>query len=172
MDEDSILDAAITFLQSDDWHLAYRTRPVAESAIAGADAILCNATNCAFRLVDAKGESKSPATRSTAFANCLGTLIKRIRFQSGYMHLETKALFTPPVGMSTDEFREYMRQNAVYQNCEYWLVFSTSMRQTILDTIDPALAGLLRLYILLVDNDGKVERFKWRQTPPNTALHR
>jgi hypothetical protein len=106
MNEDSILDAAITYLQSGDWRLTYRTRPVAESAIAGVDAILFNATLSTFRLVDAKGESNSPASRSTAFANCLGTLLKRIRFQSGYLHLETKALFTPPNGMSTDEFRK------------------------------------------------------------------
>jgi hypothetical protein len=161
MDEDTILDAAIRFLQSDDWHLSYRTRRVANSAIAGVDAILFNARLSTFRLVDAKGESNTPAVRSTAFANCLGTLLKRIRFQSGYLHLETKALFTPPAGMSTDEFRENMRQNAVHRNCEYWLVFPTTMRQTLLDTVDPTLAGLLRLFILLVGNDGDVERFRW-----------
>ena len=161
MDEDSILDAAITFPQSDDWHLAYRTRPLAESAIAGVDAILFDPSLNAFRLVDAKGESNSPAQRSTGFAICLGSLVKRIRFHPGYLHLESKKLFTPPDGMSVEDFRENMRENAVHRNCEYWLVLPASMRQTILDTLDPALAALLRLYVLLIDNDGNVEPFRW-----------
>lgn len=161
MDEDAILDAAIIFLQTDDWHLSYRTRPVADGAIAGVDAILFNATISAYRIVDAKGESSSPASRSTAFANCLGSLIKRIRFNSGYLHLENKALFTPPAGISVDAFRETMRQDAVHRNCEYWLVFPTTMRQTILDTLDPALTGILNIHIILVNDVGAVEHFRW-----------
>lgn len=161
MDEDSILDIAISFLSTKGWYLAYRTRPIQDGAIAGVDAILYNPELNEFRLIDAKGESKSPPQRSTHFANCLGSLLKRIRIDSGYLHLESKALFIPLPKSPIKDFREHMRRHAVHRNCEYWLVFPFSMRQTIVDTLDPALAGILRLYILLVDEKGIATRFEW-----------
>lgn len=161
MDEDSILETAIRFLQTDGWHLSYRTRPIAEGAIAGVDAILYNPELTEFRLIDAKGESSDSVARSTAFVNCLGTLIKRIRFQAGYLHLESTALFTPPAGADVNTFKDIMRREAVHRNCEYWLVFPISMRQTIIDTLDPTLAGILRLNILLVNDKAEAERFAW-----------
>lgn len=161
MDEDTLLGVAIEYLRTDGWHLAYRTRPISNGAIAGTDAVLYNHKLSEYRLVDAKGESKSPADRSTAFANCLGTLLKRIRFQSGYLHLESTALFTPPEGVSVSAFRDQMRLLAIHRNCEYWLALPASMRQTILDTLDPALAGVLRLSVLLVDEQRNAFRLKW-----------
>lgn len=161
MDEDSVLDVAIQFLSKDDWHLAYRTRRVSQSAIPGVDAILCKTVLKEFRLIDAKGESRNPEQRSAAFVNCLGSLVKRIHINSGYLHLEAKALFTPPDGYTSKAFRTFMREHAIHRNCEYWLAFPDTMRQTIIDTLDPALAGILRIYILLVDPDGNPTRFVW-----------
>lgn len=161
MNEDELLEVAIGFLLSEGWQLVYRTRPIAQGARAGVDAILFNPHLSAFRLIDAKGESTSPVARSIAFANCLGTLVKRIRFRAGYLHLESIALFTPPQGFTIDAFRDHMRQHAVHRNCEYWLALPATMRQTILDTLDPHLAGVLRLQVLLVDAMGIAERMSW-----------
>jgi hypothetical protein len=151
MNEDLILDAAINVLMEDRWHLAYKTRALTGGAFPGVDAILYSADLAQFRLVDAKGDKGTPVGRSSDFVNCLGSLVKRIRFNSGYLHLEARSHFTPPAGMTVDEFRGLLRERASHRNCEYWLALPATMRQTILDTLDPVLAGLLRIRVLLVD---------------------
>jgi hypothetical protein len=151
LNEDLILDAAIEVLMEDSWHLAYKTRAVSGGAIAGVDAILYSADLAQFRLIDAKGDKGTPVGRSSDFVNCLGSLVKRIRFNTGYLHLEARSHFTPPTGMTVNGFRDLLRERASHRNCEYWLALPTTMRQTIVDTLDPVLAGLLRIRVLLVD---------------------
>ncbi len=106
MDEDKILKTSIQYLLGTGWHLAYQTRSIADGAFAGVDAILYHSATQRFRLVEAKGESSSPQARSTAFANCLGTLVKRIKFQTGYLHLETTAALPRSVNFLSGILRD------------------------------------------------------------------
>ncbi len=160
MTEDQILDAAINTLLQDNWHLGYKTRPISDGAIAGVDAILFNPRLGEFRLIDAKGDRGTPVGRSSDFVNCLGSIVKRIRFNAGYLHLEARSHFTPPLGISVNQFRDLLRQRAMHRNCEYWLALPTTMQQTVVDTLDPVLAGILRLRILLADAEGTLP-FNW-----------
>ncbi len=88
MQEDDVLNRAIAKFAAEGWHLIYKTRPIAESAIGGVDAILMKRDPWQFVFVDAKGCLESKEKRSNGFTNCLGALVKRIRFDRGYTGVE------------------------------------------------------------------------------------
>jgi hypothetical protein len=95
MNEDQVLQAVIQWFATRGSRPIYQTRPVAESAIGGVDAILYDPQQCRYTFIDAKGTAAEKVKRSTSFTNSLGSLIKRIRFETGYSGLEAKARFTP-----------------------------------------------------------------------------
>jgi len=55
------------------------------------------------------------------------------------------------------ELREALREHGVHRNCEYILALPASLRRTASDSIDPALAALLHIRVLLMSENGVVE---------------
>ena len=72
MHEDDVLWRAIAWFTERGWKFIYQTLTVAEGAFGGVVAILM----------------KVSPWRSGGFTNCLGALIKRIRFERGYLSNE------------------------------------------------------------------------------------
>lgn len=160
MDEDAILEAAVHWLEKQGWQTIYRTRSIAEGAIGGVDAILAKEHPWQFAFVDAKGDSDSKERRSVGFTNCLGAMIKRIRFESGYRSNEQAALFRPLGDLSSAECRDRVRELAVRSRSHYILALPQSLRRTALSAIDPSLAALLNLQVLIV-SEAAVEEMAW-----------
>jgi hypothetical protein len=102
------------------------------------------------------------ARRSAGFTNCLGALIKRIRFEHGYRSNEAGRRFHRPTDCkwSVHELREALREYGTHRHCEYVLALPTSFRRTASESIDPALASLLHIRVLLISEKG-AEELDW-----------
>ena len=96
LSDDLVLARAIAWFIQEGAHVLYKTRTIADGAIGGVDAILFDSDSDRFTFIDAKGKATSPAKRSNAFTNCLGALMKRIRFETGYAGVESADLFSSP----------------------------------------------------------------------------
>src|SRR6266576_3080406 len=101
MNEDQVLQSVIQWFIASGSTSLYQTRPIAEGAIAGVDAILFSPKHQRYTFIDAKGAAATPVSRSTAFSNSLGSLIRRIRFETGYSGFEAASRFTPPESRAT-----------------------------------------------------------------------
>lgn len=147
MSEDVVLQNVINWFASLNSTLLYQTRPVAEGAIGGVDAILfCPHTN-RFIFIDAKGAATKPVSRAASFSNSLGNLIKRIRFENGYTGNEAAERFIPL------ESRNRIATEARHRVSDYILALTPDYEQTVRMTLDPALASLLHIRVLFVETD-------------------
>ena len=154
MNEDQVLQAAIQWFTAGGSRLIYQTRPLSEGAIGGADAILISEHTNRYTFIDAKGKyAKSPA-RSNAFSNSLGTILKRIRFERGYSGLEDARRFTSP------EARAAMNADARHRVSDYVLALTPDFEETVRTALDPALASLLHIRVLLVAPE-VIREFTW-----------
>ena len=151
MNEDAILQAAIAWFTSRGSTLIYQTRPFSEGASASADAILHSAES---RI------TPTPVARATAFTNSLGSLIKRNRFDRGYSGREETARFNPP------ESRAGVATAARHQVSDYVLALTPDYEDEVRIALDPALASLLHIRVLLFAPDS-VREFSW--PPANKA---
>ncbi|MFZ4778646.1 MAG: hypothetical protein ACOYM3_25035 [Terrimicrobiaceae bacterium] len=156
MNEDLVLDRAIEWFLQKGTNLLYRTRPIAGGAIGGVDAILVSPITRRYTFIDAKGGAASPVKRSNAFTNCLGALIKRIRFESGYSGMEDAGLFTSP------KARKDVADSARHRNSNYVLALTPDYEQTVRSALDPSLASLLHIEVLFVFPDSIAE-FEWTE---------
>ena len=160
MTEDALLAEVIYYFAEDGWSLAYQTRPLSQGAIAGVDAILLKQDPWRFVFIDAKGSTHDSIKRSNNFTNALGAILKRIRFERGYMGFEAKKYFNSTKGMTRNEVIETIKKYAVHRNSQYILAFDRDMEQTIKSSFDPALASLLHISVLFV-SESEVTFFRW-----------
>jgi hypothetical protein len=160
MEEDKLLDKAVAFFTNAGWTLAYQTRPLSQGAIAGVDAVLVRKNPWQFVFVDAKGSTTESVRRSNNFTNALGAILKRIRFEKGYIGLEARKNFIACHGLGQREIIDLLRKHAVHRNSEYVLAFDPEMVETVKTSLDPALAALLHIRVLLVD-DSSTRFFQW-----------
>ena len=160
MTEDDVLTAGVEWLKGQGWQLCYLTRPLAEGAIGGVDAILFKLAPQSFAFVDAKGDSGSKEAKSAAFTNCLGALMKRIRVCGGYAGVEAKSRFIAAAGLKVPELRRAVQEKGLHRSSLYYLVLPESHAQTVESALDPALASLLHIHVLMVGSDG-VREHQW-----------
>ena len=173
MNEDQVVDAAIGWLGQQGWQVCYRTRPVAAGAIGGVDAILIQERPHHFAFVEGKGEAATPVQRSAGFTQALGSLLKRIRFERGYLGIEATERLQPTPGQSVAQLRALLQESAVHRRSEYFLALPHSYRQTVEVCLDPALAALLHMRVLLVAGEaGATELWYEPADAPSTSLHR
>lgn len=148
VDEDVVLQRAIQWYQdkSEGWELIYQTRPITKKpgAIGGVDAILFSERLARFSFIDAKGTSVGKEAKSKAFTNALGALIKRIRFENGYGGVEASALYV------SSQWRARVKSEARHRRSEYMLALTPDYVATVNSALDPALAALLHLRVLIV----------------------
>jgi len=154
MNEDQVLQAVIQWFVASGTTLLYQTRPIAEGAIAGVDAILFSPQHQRYTFIDAKGAATTPVARSTSFSNSLGSIIKRIRFESGYSGPEAAARFTPP------ESRATIATTARHRVSDYVLALTPDYEETVRTALDPALASLLHIRVLIVRPDA-IREYAW-----------
>jgi hypothetical protein len=154
MNEDQVLQAVIEWFVARGSTLLYQTRPIAEGAIAGVDAIMFSPRHQRYTFIDAKGAATTPVARSTSFSNCLGSLIKRIRFESGYSGLEAADRFTPI------ESRATIATAARHRVSDFVLAFTPDYEETVRLALDPALASLLHIRVLIVQPDS-IREYAW-----------
>ena len=154
MNEDQVLQAVIQWFTDSGSTLIYQTRPLSEGAIAGVDAILYSAKQNRYTFIDAKGAAATPVARSTAFSNSLGAVIKRIRFERGYSGMEAASRFTPP------ESRASVAANARHRVSDYILALTPDYEETVRVALDPALASLLHIRVLIAAPDA-IREFTW-----------
>jgi len=160
MKEDGVLEKSIQFFKNQGWVLIYQTRSLSEGAIGGVDAILLLRDPLRLIFVDAKGETSNSVKRSTDFTNALGALVKRIRFERGYSTVEDIKRYLSIEGLKPVQVRDLVKKHGVHRNSEYVLAVDPSMKETIKSALDPSLAGLLHIRILLVDEES-VGFFQW-----------
>lgn len=161
MDEDAVLQAALGWLALQGWELAYRTRPIAEGAIGGVDAILIKGGRPRhFCFVDAKGEAPNPVGRATSFTNCVGALLKRIRIEAGYLGNEAAERFQPVGEFSADQVRDLVAREGVHKRSQYILAVTSDFTNTVTTSLDASIASLLHIQVLEV-NDGGVMPIYW-----------
>jgi hypothetical protein len=160
MHEDKVLDQAIAHFTADGWVLIYRTRPIAEGAIGGVDAILLKHNPWRFTFIDAKGYAETKERRAGGFTNCLGALLKRIRFEHGYSSNEAVDRFIPTGEFTAEDYRNRLVEHGKHKNSEYVLAMTPDIRQTVMTALDPSLAALLHISVLLV-SDNCVEKMHW-----------
>jgi hypothetical protein len=158
--EDQVVEAAVRWGVARAWVPCYRTRRVDAGAMGGVDAILYRQEPWRFAFIDGKGDSASPTKRSAYFTSCLGALIKRIRFERGYLSNEAVASFLPVPSCSTAQLRVALREHGVHRNSEYVLALPLSLRRTVVECLDPALASLLHIRVLLISAN-VVEELRW-----------
>ena len=154
MNEDQVLQSVIQWFIASGSTLLYQTRSIAEGAIAGVDAILYSPQHRRYTLIDAKGAAATPVARSTSFSNSLGSLIKRIRFESGYSGFEAASRFTPP------ESRATVATDARHRISDYVLALTPDYEETLRTALDPALASLLHIRAIIVQPDS-VHEYAW-----------
>lgn len=162
MNEDEILERSITYYSHQGLTLLYRTRPIADGAIGGVDAILHKPEPLKFVFIDAKGGGVDSIRRSTDFNNVVGAMVKRIRFEKGYSGVEDTKRFNPLGNKTPKEVREMIKNHAVYRHSEYVLALAPEMKETIRFGLDPTLMSLLKIHILIVHPD-TFEFYVWRQ---------
>lgn len=160
MHEDEVLNRAVAAYTADGWQLIYKTRPIAEGAIGGVDAILMKQNPWRFVFIDAKGCAEKKEKRSSGFTICLGALLKRIRFEHGYTSNEAVDRFVAAGEFSAEDYRERLVEHGKHKSSEYVLAVTPDMRQTVTTGFDPTLAALLHITILLVSENG-VEKMQW-----------
>jgi hypothetical protein len=160
MHEDEVVGRSIRWFAEQGWRCVYQTRAVSAGAIGGVDAILIKNDPCKFVFIDAKGSADSKERRSLAFTNCLGALIKRIRFEQGYLSNEAFNCFIPTDDVSAEECRRQLSSSAVHKNSEYVLAVTPDFRETVRTALDPTLASLLHIRVLLV-SDAITEEMHW-----------
>jgi hypothetical protein len=159
MKEDSLLTKAISFFTDAGWQIVYRTRS-SSHAIAGVDAILLSGNPWQFVFIEAKGSAKDSVDRSSQFTSALGTILKRIRFERGYIGLEAKKNFTATEELTTREIIDLLKNHAIHRNSEYVLAFDPEMKETIKTSFDPALASILHIRVLFVD-ESTTRFYQW-----------
>jgi len=160
MHEDEVVRRSIAWFTEQGWNLIYQTRAVADGAIGGVDAILMKAEPWKFVFIDGKGAAETKERRSGGFTNCLGAIIKRIRFVQGYLSNEAANRFIPNEQFLADDYRQRLTEFGVHRNSEYVLALTPDMRETVRTALDPALAALLHIRILLVNETG-IEEMHW-----------
>jgi hypothetical protein len=160
MHEDDVLRRAVAWFVDRGWMLIYQTRPVAEGALGGVDAVLMRVSPWRFVFIDAKGAGKNKVRRSSGFTNCLGALIKRIRFEQGYLSNEALDKYIPSSEFTAEDYRQRLSQFGVHKNSEYVLTLTPDMRETVRTALDPTLASLLHIRALLVAEDS-IEEMQW-----------
>lgn len=161
MNEDEVLEAALSWLAQQGWQLAYCTRPIAEGAIGGVDAILIEAgPPRRFCFIDAKGQAPNPVRRATSFTNCIGALLKRIRIETGYVGNEAADRFLPVGDLSAAEVRALIAQEGVFRRSEYVLAVTSDFRNTATTVLDSSVSSLLHIKILEVSDAG-VTQLDW-----------
>lgn len=159
MNEDEVLESTIQWFAASGSTLLYQTRPLAEGAIGGVDAIVHSSEYDRYSLIDAKGAAATPQARSTNFSNGLGSLIKRIRFETGYSGMEAADRFNPP-----DE-RARVATEARHCRTDYVLALTSDYENTVRGGIDPALASLLHIRVLIVQPT-IIQEFTWQRINP------
>lgn len=163
MTENDVLDAAIDHCKEKGWTLTYRTKRLVKTAQGGTgaqggtDAILIQEDPRRFRFIEAKGDETNKAKKSAGFTNCLGATLKRIRVKKGYLSNEAKARFTPPVGFTVEQFRRLLVTSATLENSEYVMALPRSLEETLKSCLDPDLAKLLHIKVLMVEEQGATE---------------
>lgn len=157
INEDNVVATTVTWLEKQGWQLCFRTRPVAEGAIGGVDAILLREKPLRFAFVDGKGDTPSATKRSRGFTSALGALIKRIRFERGYLGNEARSCFQALPGRTVPELRELLQRAAIHRRSEYFLALPESYEQTVYECLDPALAALLNVRVVFVGPDAIVK---------------
>jgi hypothetical protein len=160
MHEDEVVGRAIDWFTGQGWKLIYQTRPIADGAIGGVDAILMKVEPWKFVFIDGKGAAETKERRSGGFTNCLGALIKRIRFEQGYLSNEAVNRFIPDDQFAAEDYRQRLTQFGVHKNSEYVLALTPDMRETVRTGLDPALAALLHVHVLLV-SESAIEEMQW-----------
>lgn len=160
IDEDTLLDQVIGHYAAHGWITIYRTRPVVQGAIGGVDAILLKGPPWQFVFIDAKGSMRTPPERSLGFTNCLGALIKRIRFERGYRSNEATRLFLPYQEQGLEEVRRIVHDFGTHKNSEYVLALPAELGSTVRDSLDPTLASLLHIRVFLVSRES-FQEFRW-----------
>lgn len=160
MHEDDIVRLAVGWFTERGWKLVYQTRAIADGAIGRVDAILTKVDPWKFVFIDGKGAAESKERRSSGFTNCLGAIIKRIRFEQGYRGNEAVSLFISDEQFSAEDYRQRLNQFGVHRNSEYVLALSPDMHHTVQTCLDPALASLLHIRILFV-SDNRIEEMQW-----------
>jgi hypothetical protein len=154
MNEDQVLQSVIQWFVANRSTSLYQTRPIAEGAIAGVDAILFSQQHQRYTFIDAKGAAATPVARATAFSNSLGSLIKRIRIETGYSGFGAAARFTPP------ESRATIATAARHRVSDYVLALTPDYEETVRTALDPALASLLHIRVLIVEPDF-IREYAW-----------
>ncbi len=160
MNEDEVLNRAVASYTAQGWVLIYKTRPIADGAIGGVDAILMKQNPWRFTFIDAKGSAETKEKRSGGFTNCLGALLKRIRLEHGYTSNEAVDRFVPSGDFTAEDYRERLVEHGTHKNSEYVLALTPDMRQTVITALDPALAALLHISVVLV-SDTSVDKMQW-----------
>jgi hypothetical protein len=150
MTEDQILQASITFLEQEGWTTIYRTRPNAEGAIGGVDAIFIKYDSNHILFLEAKADSNDGIKRSGDFSNALGTILKRIRFESGYSGVEAIKRFIPIPQHTQRSLKNYVKKHGLHKNSTYVLAFEPGYAESIKQFFDPSLAALLNVKVLMV----------------------
>jgi hypothetical protein len=160
MNEDKVIESTLKWLTAGGWLICYRTRSIAEGAIGGADAILCMRNPWRFIFVDGKGKPNGKEAKSNAFANCLGSLVKRIRITGGYSGNEMRSRFMPVADLNAEQVRDAIRQYGIHANSEYILALPTIFETTVTRTLDSKLARMLHIRVLMISEAG-VEELTW-----------
>jgi hypothetical protein len=82
------------------------------------------------------------------------SLLKRVRFLSGYKSNETAAHFT------SEKIRQRIADEACFSKSEYVLALTEDYSETIKRVLDPNLGDYLHLKVFTVGQDG-VKSFAW-----------
>jgi hypothetical protein len=94
--------------------------------------------------------------RANNFSNGLGSLIKRIRFETGYSGMEAADRFNP------HDARVRVAAEARHRRTDYILAITSDYLNTVRGGIDPALASLLHIRVLIV-HPATIQEFTWPQ---------
>jgi hypothetical protein len=145
MNENEVLSAIIDFFIHRDFSLMYRTDPQ-PNEIGGVDAILFSPhPEDKYYFIEAKGTPNTPQISSRNFTNAVGSVLKRIRIVSGYSGNEAARNFLNP------EFRNNIAANACHRASYYILALTPEYLETLRQTIDSAIAGILNIRVFKVE---------------------
>lgn len=154
MTEDQVIEATIKIFQIQGWDCIYRT-PLTRSSgnttnYAGVDVIMCKEKEKKFLFIEAKGAPASKATASANFTNVLGTIVKRVRLNSGYFSNEFVDCFKGTTRFDKLKTKAFVTAHGVLSNSEYVIALTEDYKVRSTESIDLAILNMLKIRFLWV----------------------